>query len=150
MYQTTYPYDHPDITRYTFTSVGKKRIEKIVDFTDLGMGSVFNLAFGDLAPDGSVDDMSNSNNGDIVKVLATVVSILRDFTTKNPQAQVTFTGSTDERTKLYTRILKSYHSSFSKEFTISGFVKEGDEYKMVPFDPGASLAYVVFLVKGIV
>src|SRR5882672_8774429 len=112
MYQTAYAYDHPDVTRYTFTSVGRKRIEKIVDFADLGMENVFNLAFGDLQPDGSVDDLSNSNNGDIVKVLATVISIMRDFTTKNPQACITFTGSTEERTKLYTRILKSYYSSF--------------------------------------
>lgn len=150
MYQTAYAYDHPDITRYTFTSVGRKRIEKIVDFADLGMGNVFNLAFGDLLPDGSVDDMSNSNNGDIVKVLATVISILRDFTTQNPQAHVTFTGSTEERTKLYTRILRSYYSGFSKEFTISGFVNTKDGYKEIQFDPKAVLDYVVFLIKRIV
>ena len=68
----------------------------------------------------------------------------------NPQAQIAFTGSTEERTKLYTRILKSYHSSFSKEFTISGFVNDGEGYKMIPFDPSVELGYVVFLVKRIV
>jgi hypothetical protein len=59
MHQAAYSYDHPDVTRYTFISIGRKRIEKIVEFTDLGDCNIFNLAFGDLMPDGSVDDMSN-------------------------------------------------------------------------------------------
>ena len=150
MYQNAYTYDHPYVTRYTFTSVGRKRIEKVVDFADLGMKNVFNLAFGDLLPDGSVNDTANSNNGDIIKVLSTVISIMRDFTTKNPQAQVTFTGSTPERTKLYARILRSHYLDFSKEFAISGFVKSGDNYKEVRFDAKATLDYVVFLIKRIV
>jgi hypothetical protein len=150
MYQAAYAYDHPDVTRYTFTSVGRKRIEKIVEFTELGYEKVFNLAFGDLMADGSVDDRSNSNNGDIVKVLATVISILKDFTSENPGAYVAFTGSTEERMKLYTRILKSYYSVFNKEFKISGFIKAGDDFKEVQFDPKSTLNYTVFLIKRIV
>jgi len=150
MYHNTYVYDHPYVTRYTFTSVGRKRIEKVVDFADLGMENVFSLAFGDLLPDGSINDIANSNNGDLIKVLSTVISIMRDFTTKNPQAQITFTGSTSERTKLYARILRSQYLNFSREFVISGFVKSGDEYKEVQFDPKATLNYVVFLIKRIV
>lgn len=150
MSQTPYAYDHLSITRYTFTSVGRKRIEKVVDFTDFGVKNTFNLAFGDMLPDGSIDDMASSNNGDIVKVLATVISILKDFTSKNPKAHVVFTGSTDERMKLYTRIIKSYYSIFSKEFNVSGFIKDGDRYNEVQFDPKVPLEYVVFLIKKII
>lgn len=78
MTQTAYPYRKVRSKRYHFISVGKKRIEKVVEFIAIG-GNIFNLAFGDLLPDGSIDDQAVSNNGDIVKVLATVVDLLFDF-----------------------------------------------------------------------
>ena len=149
MYQSSYLFERPHITRYTFISVGRRRIEKVVDFTDLGMNNIFSLAFGDLREDGTVDDRANSNNGDIVKVLATVISILKDFTQNHPEVCVAFVGSTEERMKMYTRILKSYFSVFSKNFFISAFVRNGESYDEVPFDPKANLDYVVFLVKKI-
>jgi hypothetical protein len=71
-----YSYKRPHSERYTFTSIGKKRIEKVVDFVPLGLKNIVNLGFGDLLPDGSVDDTVNSNNGDMAKVLATVIDIL--------------------------------------------------------------------------
>jgi hypothetical protein len=37
------------------------------------------MGFGDRLPDGSIDDTANSNNGDIVKVLATVIAVLKDL-----------------------------------------------------------------------
>jgi len=58
-----------------------------------------NLGIGDLLPNGSFDDKANSNNGDILKVLATVVYILKHYTSQNPEIMVFFTGSTKERTR---------------------------------------------------
>jgi len=40
------------------------------------------MGFGDLQPDGSIDDKANSNNGDMIKVLATMVQVLGDFVSK--------------------------------------------------------------------
>jgi len=57
-----------------------------------------------LTPDGSIDDTVKSNNGDILKVLATVVQIARIFISQFPNAEIFFIGSTDERTRLYARI----------------------------------------------
>ena len=88
-----------------------------------------NLGFGDLLPDGSIDDRIVSNNGDIKKVLATIVVIVKHFTSLHPQVIVHFSGSTDERTKLYTRILVMYHASFKKEFEIYGII--GTENKLL-------------------
>jgi hypothetical protein len=149
MAQTGYPYTTLSVTRYTFMSVGRKRIEKVVEFSDFGLKNTFNLAFGDLLPDGTIDDLANSNNGDIVKVLATVISILKDFTAKNPKAYIAFTGSTDERMKLYTRILKSYYPTFKKEFKISGFLKTEKGYSEIAFTPEQNIDYTVFLIKRI-
>jgi hypothetical protein len=149
MNHTAYKYDIPVVNRYVFTSMGKKRIEKVVEFSGIGLKDTFNLGFGDLLPDGTIDDLANSNNGDIVKVLVTVIGIIRDFTTKNPHAHIIFTGSTKERTELYSRILRSYYSSFIEEFSISGFVKVGDSYKVIPFDPDMDLDFPFYLIKRI-
>jgi hypothetical protein len=145
-----YSYKRPHSERYIFTSVGKKRIEKVVDFVPIGVKNIMNLGFGDLLPDGSVDDTANSNNGDLIKVLATVLGILRDYTAEYPQAEVFFAGSTFERTKLYTRILKTYYPTFSKEFTISAIKGSENANNRIPFDPMATnIEYLGFLIKRI-
>ena len=65
---SSYPFSLTTAERYTFISKGKRDIQKVVEFISAKpMSNVFNLAFGDLLPDDSIDDMANSNNGDIVK-----------------------------------------------------------------------------------
>jgi hypothetical protein len=97
---TASPYEFDPLTsnRFTFTSVGKKSIEKVVDFIPLGSPNVMNLSFGDRLPDGSIDYMAVSDNGDIGAVLATVVAIVNHFTTYRPEVAIYFEGSTAERT----------------------------------------------------
>lgn len=100
-------------------------------------------------PDGKIDDKVNSNNGDIIRVLATTVEILSDFTSMNPNTRIFFAGSTDERTRLYARILKTYYLNFSKQFVISALVGEGDTYSLLRFEPKADLKYSGFLIERI-
>jgi len=71
--------------------------------------NIVNMGFGDVLPDGSIDDKANSNNGDIVKVLGTIVQIMIDFTNKFPDLEIFFTGSTPERSKLYFRIIRTHY-----------------------------------------
>ena len=142
-----YSYEQIHPTRYRFFSNGRNKIEKIVDFVPLLQRNIVNLGFGDLLPDGSIDDKITSNNGDIRKVLSTVVHILKHFTASHPNTIVFFAGSTDERTKLYTRILKMYYPSFSSEFTIYGIVGTENDNQTVAFDPEAPTPYLAFLIK---
>jgi hypothetical protein len=148
---TASPYEFDPLTsgRFTFTSVGKKSIEKVVDFIPTGSPNVMNLSFGDRLPDGSIDFMTVSDNGDIRKVLATVVAIVNHFTFSRPEVAISFTGSTVERTKLYKRILKTYYPIFSKLFTIWGLIKIGDDIEGIPFHPEAAIVYFGFLIKRI-
>jgi hypothetical protein len=132
-----------------FISVGKKRIEKVVDFAPLKAKNTMNLSFGDLMADGSINYKANSNNGDILKVLATVVDILRHFTSRHPEITIFFTGSTIERTRLYARILKTYYTIFSKDFIVYGIVGTANDNKIIPFDPQSEMEYLVFLIKRI-
>jgi hypothetical protein len=144
-----YTYQRVRPRRYVFFSEGKHRIKKVVDFSPLGIGNILNLGFGDLQPDGSVDDKANSNNGDIIRVLATVVDILKDYTAQYPNAVIYFKGSTAERTKVYGRILRSYYEIFSKDFMIMGMVGTKNESTTVPFDPQIDFDFLAFLVKRI-
>lgn len=105
------------------------------------------MGFGDLMADGSVNDSSNSNNGDIVKVMATVVAIANDFITLNPSATIAFTGSTAERTSLYHRILKTYFEIFSKEFLITALNEKSGILTEVLLDPKTKDPYVTFFIK---
>ncbi len=149
MGQQRYSYNKNLETRYSFTSRGKRNIKKVVEFSPTSFGNLYNMGFGDLLQDGSTDDTSNSNNGDIVKVLATVIHILKEFTHVHPHIKVVFTGTTKERTLLYRRILKSNLSEFSKNFIISGLIKKGDRYTEINFEPDKEVEYEAFFIKKI-
>jgi hypothetical protein len=95
----------------------------------------------------AIDDKAISNNGDIMKVLVTVVDILKDFTSLYPGSQVFFVGSTDERTKLYSRILKVYHAEFSKEFAILGALMNQRRLHYVPYEPDSNEENLAFIIK---
>lgn len=77
------------------------------------------MGFGDVLPDGLIDDKANSNNGDIVKVLGTIVQIMIDFTNKFPDSEIFFAGNTPERSKLYFRIIHTHYHKLSKIFIIN-------------------------------
>ena len=147
MSRTAYPFAILTSNRYIFISEGEKRIKKIVDFVKMKLEDTFNLAFGDLQRDGGIDDTANSNNGDLVKVLATVVNITKHFTDKNPHINLVFYGNTNIRMRLYTRILKTYYSTFINDFHLYGSVIRDGGYMIVSFDPNLEQAYQFFLIK---
>jgi hypothetical protein len=150
MTHATYFYKRQGFQRYIFTSVGKNRIIKLVDFSPTKTRDLYNVGFGDLLPDGTINDTINSNNGDMVKVLATLVQIIKDFTSQFPEIKLMFLGSTLARTKLYARIIKTYYDNFSKIFIITAFIKRDGSYKEVSFDPQVALIYYAFFIKRIV
>ncbi len=88
---------------YEFTSIGLKgKIKKLIEYTPTTIEGVYNLAFGDYDPaTDRIDDNSITNNGDSLKVLATVASTVYAFTGKYPDTWVHATGSTAVRTLLY-------------------------------------------------
>jgi hypothetical protein len=125
---------------YQFTSEGiKGSIEKIVQYSKLtipGIGTVYNLGFGDLGEDGNVSDIANSNNGDMEKVLSTVANTIYDFLEHHPNQLIFAHGSTPVRTKLYQRKLMQMLKTISTEFDLYGLGEQGwvefigkEEYK---------------------
>jgi hypothetical protein len=147
MNKEPYLYNREVSTRYRFLSTGRKRVEKIVEFTPLGIKNMYNLGFGDLLANGKVDDKANTNNGDIIEVLSTVIHIIKDFTKDKPQSKIAFKGSTKERTALYQRIIKTHLETFSKEFFITALEGPAGNPVETVFDPGFRKFYLAFFVK---
>jgi len=108
MNRSAYAFRQVDANLYKFMSEGHERIEKVVEFTYVGVPGVMNLGFGDSYDGRMMDDEVVSNNGDIAKVMATIVRIVEDFSRCFPETKIHFAGSTPERTRLYGRILKTY------------------------------------------
>ena len=59
----------------------------------------------DILQDGTIDDLVESNNGDMELILSTVIQTIIAFIAHNPKAKVYFTGSDLKRTRLYNIIL---------------------------------------------
>lgn len=134
--------------RYTFVSRGPKgAVLKVVDFTPLSEKNVLNLGFGDMLPDGTVDDTVITNNNDIVKVLATIVEIINNVTTEYPDLKIFFAGNTLTKTSLYRRILKTYYADFTKHFAITAIVKEGQAFVEKKFEPHGDETCFAFFAK---
>ncbi len=90
-------------TMYQFVSIGSKgEINKLIKYTKTGTANVYNLGFGDkIGETEDIDDEVISNNGDSIKVLATVAASAFVFTDNYPNAYIFATGSTPSRTRLY-------------------------------------------------
>jgi hypothetical protein len=143
----TYTYKTIGLKQYKFVSVGKKKIIKLVQFKPVINGNIINMGFGDQLADGSIDDTSVSDNGDMVKVFATVIRIAYDFSGKFPHVKIAFTGSTARRTNLYNRILKMHYAEFSNEFTITGLIEKNGAMTEVYFDPEIPEKYLAFFIE---
>jgi hypothetical protein len=107
---------------YEFVSVGNKgRIKKLVEYTETGTENVYNLAFGDYDEETkSINDFSVTNNGDSLKVLATVASTVYAFTEKYPDSWIFATGSTAVRTRLYRMGITNNLEEIRADFDVYG------------------------------
>jgi len=137
---------------YMFISEGfNGQIPKIVSFSKIDISDgrpVFNLAFGSLkVSEGKsfIDDQCRSNNGDIVKVLATVARIAIEFMHENPDTVLSFSGAMDEksirvgrnqRNVIYQRGIDTNWEELIKSFRIWGVRGQSQEeyVKGRPYD----------------
>ena len=109
-------------TTYEFLSEGPKgKIKKIIQFSLVNDGDLYNLAFGDKdAETGEINDIVITDNGDSEKVLATVVSALYSFCDKFPDVWIYATGSTTAKTRLYRMGITKYFDIVEADFHIYG------------------------------
>ncbi len=113
---------------YEFVSEGPKgKIKKMVQFSETGTKDVYNLAFGDFDEESNtIDDFSVSNNGDSLKVLATVASTIYAFTEKYPNSWIFASGSTAVRTRLYRMGITNNLAEIKEDFNVYGLTEKGE------------------------
>lgn len=135
-----------DALEFKFISEGPKgEIQKVVQFIETADATIYNLAFGDLTPDGEVDDHIKNDNKDRNKILATVAATVYEFTAHYPEKFVFFTGSTPERTRLYRMALATNLEELNGDFEIYGVILTKGLYYVAPFVKGE--AFFGFLIK---
>lgn len=133
-----------DLREFEFISKGRYGpILKGVIFGLTEVPEVYNLSFGDLKKDGSIDDHSISDNGDRNKILATVVKIVGLYTDRYPQRWIYFKGSTEVRTRLYRMAIGTNLEELLEKFEIYGELN--DTKVFYPFQKNMSVSS--FLIK---
>ncbi|MCE3228071.1 MAG: hypothetical protein K0S32_2622 [Bacteroidetes bacterium] len=127
---------------YSFTSTGPNGDKaKLIQYTYLEHENVCNLGFGVILPDGTIDDLIITNNGDMEKVLATVAHTVYSFTDSYPDIPIAAKGSTPSRTRLYRKLITLNYLEIEQDFSIYG--KKNNSWEL--FVKGED--YEAFLVK---
>ena len=134
-----------DKLEFQFESEGPKgRIKKVVQFVQTSNNDIYNLAFGNLNKDGSIDDETTNDNKDRNKILATVAATVYEFTAEYPDKIIFFCGTTAERTRLYRIALSVNLEELKKDFHIYGVLKGIGSFERVSFRNGVD--YFGFMV----
>jgi hypothetical protein len=124
MNEPSYPFKRiEDRLTFSFESVSQeKTIQKLVEFRLFDdLNELYNLALIDILPDGTVSDLTVSNNQDMPKVLATVFQSIRLFFQTKPKAKILIQGSTASRTRLYQIAIVKYYNELEPIYNIWGF-----------------------------
>ncbi|MGE7773115.1 DUF6934 family protein [Chitinophaga sp. NPDC101104] len=122
--------------QFDFESEGSRgSVRKSVEFYHTH-DQYYNVGFGDIGDDGYIDDLSETNNGDLLRVFATVIKVMEDFLVRSPGAVLYFTGSTPQRVRIYSMILTRYFHRFSEKYEIRCVKVVGEVRVETPFVPG--------------
>lgn len=136
----------PDKLEFQFVSEGPKgKIIKMIQFTQTLNEGIYNLAFGNLRADGSVDDETTNDNGDRNKILATVAGAVYEFSSHYPDQFIFFCGTTPQRTRLYRMALVINMEELKNDFWVYGVLRGIDTFERVAFRKGVD--YFGFMVK---
>lgn len=131
-----------DFSIFEFLSVGPKGIiPKRIEFMPTEHLNAYSLAFGDINEKGEINDYSISNNGDRNKILATIYHTIEIHLNRYPNRIIYFTGSTEERTRLYRMVINNNIQEFELKYDI--LVEQ--EHSFVPFKP--NIEAIGFLIK---
>lgn len=132
------------LQNYEFISEGPKGlIKKLVIYSETTTENVYNLGFGDYDETTSgINDLSVTNNGDSLKVLATVASTIYAFIERYPNAWILATGSTTVRTRLYRMGITNNLTEIEEDFIVLGYTKNEEWEKFIVGED-----YEAFLLK---
>ncbi|QRR02106.1 DUF6934 family protein [Dyadobacter sandarakinus] len=133
-------------TRFCFESVGKgKTVQKLVVYTLLTKDPpLYNLALGDSEDGNDFDDEVITNNGDMPKVIATVIRTLLKMLAKHQNASVYLAGNSRAKTRLYRIIINRKLAELKKYYEIYGV----EDLEPEIYIPGKE--YRAFIIKKLI
>lgn len=120
MIEASYPcYAAADKTQFVFQSVGPKGIViKVIRFEHIG-SIRWNVGFGDFKK-GQIDITVISNNGDIVRILATVAEAILVFLSEYPDRIVEVKPVDEKRKRLYNLTFSRRREQVQEKVSITG------------------------------
>lgn len=125
MHYTSYQfYVSNHALRFDFLSIGKTVISKSIIYTRTETPNLYSLALVDIYSDGSADDTSVSDNGDMEKILVTVFHTFSIFFNNYPDSIIGFEGSTPSRTRLYRIAISHELSSITEVYNVWGIIND--------------------------
>lgn len=110
--------------RFDFVSIGEQIINKTIIFHQTHHTGIYSLTLADVTENQEFDVYNVSDNGDMKKVLSTVLRTITAFLESYPNAKVVFSGSTPSRTRLYQIAITHELSNFQTRFLIEGYTHE--------------------------
>jgi hypothetical protein len=118
-----------DAFRFEFKSISSEKvIQKAILFQETNLTNYYNLTLADILADGSIDVLSKSNNGDLDKILATVIQTILAFLVFYPIKKIVFTVSTPSRTRLYQIVLSKEFDKVKERLDIMGITDDKLEH----------------------
>jgi len=142
MEENYYPFERPiSEIRYNFKSVSAEReVVKRVIFTTSDYQDFYNLALVDVFDDGSVSDITETRNKDMIAVLATVIKIVEEFLSQYLKAFIAFQGSDKRRQRLYRLLLGREMPKIQNKFIVFGGF---DDLQPESFRPNQEYDYFI-------
>jgi hypothetical protein len=119
---------------YEFESVSnEKTIKKVVCYYPFKENAdLFELSFGDLQDDGTINVFAVSNNQDTTLILNTVIGTLDSFFELYPQKSVLFTGSSESRNRLYRAVISKALQLYSDKYQVLGISFDDEPELFLP------------------
>jgi uncharacterized protein DUF6934 len=132
-YERYYPvYEAEDLSVFEFVSTGRAgMVRKRIVFAKTDVRGIYNLAFGNIRTDSSLDDEIISDNGDRNRILATVAQAIDIYTQRYPRRWIYFKGNSPGRTRLYRMAIGLNLRELSMNYEIMADVDGESDF--VPF-----------------
>lgn len=130
---------------FDFYSTGPNGIIlKRIKFSPTTYRGVYNLTFGDVDNHGEINDYVISNNQDRNKLLATIAYVIEVYLNAHPTRWIYFTGSTDERTRLYRMAIGLNLDELQTKFHI--YSKVGEDF--IQFQRNMNIEGILIRIKS--
>jgi hypothetical protein len=116
----------PDLSVFQFISEGPwGRITKQIHFTLLFKPGIYVLQLGDINKYGGFDRCAISNNGDMNRILATVILAIEVYTERYPDRSIRIWSLSAERSRLFRIAIGNNLRLLSAKFTVQSMAREG-------------------------